>query len=297
MLTPALVAMRDLYMKSGHGFLLVFSICSKASFEELESIRDDIIRIKDDEDIPIVIVGNKSDLEDMRAVDRAKAFALSQRWNAPYYEASARTRSRLPQPITHSLGLVSCPLCLSMCSFFFFFSADGGSALSSQRRRGVSPSLPADAPAGGQPGRAVQGRPHVPTRRRVFHQEATAEEAEGEVRHLMTRSPSLLSRGCGRCSGERRVGGAGHMDDGPDMSYERRMINGNALHDGNALGLRGVSCCRIDSRPLSSPRLIYMAFSFSFFFFISFFSVLFLFLFVHGEPVVSVFEGKHTYSE
>lgn len=119
MLTPALVAMRDLYMKSGHGFLLVFSICSKASFEELESIRDDIIRIKDDEDIPIVIVGNKSDLEDMRAVDRAKAFALSQRWNAPYYEASARTRSRLPQPITHSLGLVSCPLCLSMCSFFF----------------------------------------------------------------------------------------------------------------------------------------------------------------------------------
>ena len=57
-------------------------------------LRDDIIRVKDDEDIPIVIVGNKADLEDQRAVDRAKAFSLSQRWNAPYYEASARTRSR-----------------------------------------------------------------------------------------------------------------------------------------------------------------------------------------------------------
>lgn len=82
-------------MKTGQGFLLVFSIASKSSFEELEMLRDDIIRIKDDEDIPIVIVGNKADLEDMRAVDRAKAFALSQRWNAPYYEASARTRSKL----------------------------------------------------------------------------------------------------------------------------------------------------------------------------------------------------------
>lgn len=92
--TGSPVAMRDLYMKTGQGFLLVFSIASRASFEELEMLRDDIIRIKDDEDIPIVIVGNKADLEDQRAVDRAKAFSLSQRWSAPYYETSARTRSR-----------------------------------------------------------------------------------------------------------------------------------------------------------------------------------------------------------
>ncbi|KAL2260081.1 hypothetical protein VTK26DRAFT_6034 [Humicola hyalothermophila] len=92
--TEQFVAMRDLYMKTGQGFLLVFSIASKTSFEELESLRDDIIRIKDDEDIPIVIVGNKADLEDQRAVDRVKAVNLSQRWNVPYYEASARTRSK-----------------------------------------------------------------------------------------------------------------------------------------------------------------------------------------------------------
>ena len=92
--TAPIVAMRDLYMKTGQGFLLVFSIASRVSFEELEMLRDDIIRIKDDEDIPIVIVGNKADLEDQRAVDRAKAFSLSQRWSAPYYETSARTRSK-----------------------------------------------------------------------------------------------------------------------------------------------------------------------------------------------------------
>jgi len=88
------VAMRDLYMKTGQGFILVFSITSRDSFDELEALRHDIIRIKDDENIPIVIVGNKADLVEQRGVDRARAFALSQQWQAPYYESSARTRSR-----------------------------------------------------------------------------------------------------------------------------------------------------------------------------------------------------------
>lgn len=87
--------MRDLYMKTGQGFLLVFSITSQSSMSELDGLREEIIRIKDDENVPMVIVGNKADLEESRAVPRAKAFAMSQRWGAPYYETSARTRSKL----------------------------------------------------------------------------------------------------------------------------------------------------------------------------------------------------------
>lgn len=83
-------------MKSGQGFLLVFSITSKSSLQEITGLREEIIRIKDDETIPIVIVGNKSDLEEQRQVERAKAYSLSQRWQAPYYESSARTRSAYP---------------------------------------------------------------------------------------------------------------------------------------------------------------------------------------------------------
>lgn len=81
-------------MKTGQGFLLVFSITSNSSLGELAQLRDEIIRIKDDEHVPIVIVGNKADLEDQRAVPRARAFSISQQWGAPYYEASARTRSK-----------------------------------------------------------------------------------------------------------------------------------------------------------------------------------------------------------
>ncbi|KAJ9155329.1 Ras family-domain-containing protein [Pleurostoma richardsiae] len=95
--TEQFVAMRDLYMKTGQGFLLVFSITSPSSLAELANLREEIIRIKDDENVPIVIVGNKADLEDQRAVPRARAFAISQQWGAPYYEASARTRTNVDE--------------------------------------------------------------------------------------------------------------------------------------------------------------------------------------------------------
>jgi len=84
---------RELYMKTGQGFLLVFSITSASSLRELSELREQIIRIKDDDNVPIVIVGNKSDLEEDRVVTRQKAFSVSQSWgNAPYYETSARRR-------------------------------------------------------------------------------------------------------------------------------------------------------------------------------------------------------------
>lgn len=89
---------RELYMKSGQGFLLVFSITSLSSLSELHELRDQIVRIKDDPGVPLVIVGNKSDLEEDRAVTRARAFSVSQGWgNAPYYETSARRRANVDE--------------------------------------------------------------------------------------------------------------------------------------------------------------------------------------------------------
>lgn len=101
---------RELYMKTGQGFLLVFSITSRSSLDELQELREQIIRIKDDEHVPIVIVGNKSDLEGDRMVSRSKAFSLSQSWgNAPYYETSARRRGMF------KLVLSFCPkMCFKM---------------------------------------------------------------------------------------------------------------------------------------------------------------------------------------
>ncbi|KAK7972865.1 hypothetical protein PG996_007086 [Apiospora saccharicola] len=95
--TEQFVAMRDLYMKTGQGFLLVFSITSASSLAELAGLRDEIIRIKDDDKVPIVICGNKADLEDQRSVPRTKGFSISQRWGVPYYESSARTKTNVDE--------------------------------------------------------------------------------------------------------------------------------------------------------------------------------------------------------
>lgn len=83
-----------MYMRYAQGFLLVFSITSSTSLAELADLREQIAHMKNnDPSIPIVLVGNKADLEDDRRVSRAKAFQVSQMWgNIPYYETSARRR-------------------------------------------------------------------------------------------------------------------------------------------------------------------------------------------------------------
>ncbi|PPR00500.1 hypothetical protein CVT24_005523 [Panaeolus cyanescens] len=62
-------AMREQYMRTGEGFLLVYSITSRSSFDELFDFHQQIERIKDMEYTPMVVVGNKCDLEFERQVN------------------------------------------------------------------------------------------------------------------------------------------------------------------------------------------------------------------------------------
>ena len=49
--TEQFTAMRDLYMKNGQGFVLVYSITATSTFNDLYEIRDQILRVKDSEDV------------------------------------------------------------------------------------------------------------------------------------------------------------------------------------------------------------------------------------------------------
>jgi GTPase SAR1 family protein len=44
--------MRDGYYRHGEGFLLVYSVTTRSSFEEIVKLRDQIVRVK--EDVPKV---------------------------------------------------------------------------------------------------------------------------------------------------------------------------------------------------------------------------------------------------
>lgn len=83
-------AMREQYMRTGEGFLLVYSITSETSFEELMTYYQQIQRVKDSDYVPIVIVGNKSDLEDERQVSYEDGVNLAKQLNSPFLETSAK---------------------------------------------------------------------------------------------------------------------------------------------------------------------------------------------------------------
>lgn len=55
-------------MRTGEGFLLVYSITSRQSFEEILTFQQQILRVKDKDYFPMIVVGNKADLEGEREV-------------------------------------------------------------------------------------------------------------------------------------------------------------------------------------------------------------------------------------
>nr|CAH7744144.1 unnamed protein product [Callosobruchus chinensis] len=51
--------MREQYMRSGEGFLLVFSVTERSSFDEIYKFHRQILRVKDRDEFPMLMVGNK----------------------------------------------------------------------------------------------------------------------------------------------------------------------------------------------------------------------------------------------
>ncbi|XP_065896461.1 ras-related protein Ral-A-like [Dysidea avara] len=83
---------RDNYFRSGEGFLCVFSIVERESFAVMSDFREQILRVKVDVQIPMILVGNKVDLADRREVSQQEAEDLAQSWGVNYVETSAKTR-------------------------------------------------------------------------------------------------------------------------------------------------------------------------------------------------------------
>jgi len=84
-------ALNEVYIKSGRGFVLVFSLTQEASLREVDNLRQQIYRIKGGSTtVPIVVVGTKSDLVNEREVQLSTISNLSQRWNLPFFETSAK---------------------------------------------------------------------------------------------------------------------------------------------------------------------------------------------------------------
>uniref|UniRef100_A0A8D2IXS7 RAS related n=1 Tax=Varanus komodoensis TaxID=61221 RepID=A0A8D2IXS7_VARKO len=85
-------AMREQYMRTGEGFLLVYAINDRGSFNEINKFHTQILRVKDRDEFPMILVGNKADLDIHRQVPKEEALSFARENRIPYMEASAKIR-------------------------------------------------------------------------------------------------------------------------------------------------------------------------------------------------------------
>jgi len=83
--------MRDQYIHSGHGFILVYSVCCRSSFLGIQGLHEKVLQVKDSASFPMVLVGNKSDIEE-RVISFSEGKELAGKWGVPFLESSAKLR-------------------------------------------------------------------------------------------------------------------------------------------------------------------------------------------------------------
>jgi len=89
--TEQFASMRDLYIRNGQGFIVIYSCTSTQSFYDIKMMRDHILRVKGHRAyVPLILVGNKCDLAQQREVRRSDGAQLAEMWKCPFYEASAK---------------------------------------------------------------------------------------------------------------------------------------------------------------------------------------------------------------
>lgn len=89
--------MREQYMRGGEGFVLVYSITEKRSFQELWRFKEMIDRVRNYEPVPVVLVGNKSDLHRQREVSQRDGEAMAKEFDCPFFESSAALRHNVDE--------------------------------------------------------------------------------------------------------------------------------------------------------------------------------------------------------
>jgi len=85
-------AMREQYMRTGEGFLCVYSITSRNSFDEIGTFHMQILRVKDKDYFPIIVVANKCDLNNERQVTNKDGEELAKSFNCKFIETSAKQK-------------------------------------------------------------------------------------------------------------------------------------------------------------------------------------------------------------
>ncbi|CRL07207.1 CLUMA_CG020190, isoform A [Clunio marinus] len=101
-------AMQRLSITKGHAFILVYSVCSRQSLEELKPIWQLIKEIKAENlsSIPVMLVGNKIDESaELREVSHIEGQAQAAEWGVQFMETSAKTNHNVTELFQELLNM------------------------------------------------------------------------------------------------------------------------------------------------------------------------------------------------
>ena len=87
------------YYKGAKGALLVYDITRKSTFENIDSWLIDL-RTNADKDILILLIGNKSDLNNTREISEEEARTKAEQYNIAFLETSAKTGDNIDKAFT-----------------------------------------------------------------------------------------------------------------------------------------------------------------------------------------------------
>lgn len=83
-------AMREHYMRKGHGFIIVFSVTDTQSFDEVSNFHNQVLRAAECDTYPVILAANKIDLVQQRKVTEQQGRQLAEQLNVAYMETSAK---------------------------------------------------------------------------------------------------------------------------------------------------------------------------------------------------------------
>jgi len=98
--------MRTQYIKSGQGFVVMYDVTTKSTFDDVKTFVDFIKQVKQEEDVAVLLIGNKSDLPN-RQVTYEEGAALAKQYNFPFLECSAKEDTNVTEMFTNLAKLVS----------------------------------------------------------------------------------------------------------------------------------------------------------------------------------------------
>ncbi|CAL1696461.1 unnamed protein product [Somion occarium] len=98
--------LRDQWVREGQGFILVYSIASRATFERLEVFRQAMLKVKRNNPVVFLLVGNKCDKQYEREVTREEGLQLARTFGCEFLETSAKTAHNVERLFTTLVRLL-----------------------------------------------------------------------------------------------------------------------------------------------------------------------------------------------